>query len=240
MTEENIEITWLGHATTLLEAPDGRNIIIDPWIEDNPGFPGDELPVDHLDCMVLSHGHFDHVGDAPALVEEHQPRVFGIFEVATWLENNGAENVVPMNEGGTFRSDDLNLSLTAVHAQHSSAIMNEDEQLVPGGNPMGWVFEFENDRTIYFSGDTNIFSDMKLISDLYDPDLALLPIGDHFTMGPREAARAMQFLDVDQVIPVHYGTFDVLTGTPEKLRKHLPSDLANIVNPIDPGESALL
>lgn len=240
MSEQNVTITWLGHATLRIETPEGNRMIVDPWIDENPGLPDGFDGIEALDGLVLSHGHFDHAGDATRLVNQFQPQVIGIFEVATWLENNGAENVVPMNEGGTFRSEELQVDLTAVHAQHSSCVMYEDNSLGPGGDPLGWVIDFSSGKTLYYTGDTNVFSDMSLVSDLYDPDMVILPIGDHFTMGPREAAKAIELIDVNRVVPVHYGTFPVLTGTPDALKAELDSERAESVETIDPGESVVL
>ncbi len=240
MSKNDITLTWLGHSTIHIETPEGKQILIDPWIDENPGFPEDASKPDRLDGMVLSHGHFDHADDAVELANEFQPQVVAIFEVATWLENNGAENVVPMNEGGTFRSEELEVDFTAVHAQHSSCVVHEDGSLGPGGDPLGWVIDFSSGKTVYFTGDTNVFGDMELISNLYEPDLAVLPIGDHFTMGPREAAKAIELIDVDRVVPVHYGTFPVLTGTPDALKAELDSERAETVEDVDPGEPVTL
>ncbi len=240
MTEQQATITWLGHATLHIETPEGNQVLIDPWLDNNPGLPEDFDGISSLDGLVLTHGHFDHAEDAIHLAGEFQPQVVGIFEVATWLENNGAENVVPMNEGGTFSSEELNVELTAVHAQHSSCVKNDDNTLGPGGDPLGWVIDFSNGRTLYHTGDTNVFSDMSLIRELYDPDLVIMPIGDHFTMGPREAAKAMELIDVDRVVPVHYGTFPVLTGTPEALEEEVGAKRASAIEAIDPGESVSL
>ncbi len=240
MTDQDVTITWLGHSTLVVETPEGKRLIIDPWLDENPGVPDDFEGIDALDGLLLSHGHFDHAGDAVRLVDAFDPQVIGIFEVATWLENNGAENVVPMNEGGSFHSEELQVDFTAVHAQHSSCVMYEDNTLGPGGDPLGWVMDFSTDKTVYYTGDTNVFSDMALVSELYDPDLVILPIGDHFTMGPREAAKAIELIDVDRVVPVHYGTFPVLTGTPAALKAELDSRRADHVEVVDPGGSVSL
>jgi L-ascorbate metabolism protein UlaG (beta-lactamase superfamily) len=240
MTDQDVTITWLGHSTLVVETPEGKRLIIDPWLDENPGVPEDFDGIHSLDGLLLSHGHFDHAGDAVRLVDEFDPQVIGIFEVATWLENNGAENVVPMNEGGTFQSEELQIDLTAVHAQHSSCVMYEDNTLGPGGDPLGWVIDFSSGKTLYYTGDTNVFSDMALVSDLYDPDMVILPIGDHFTMGPREAAKAIELIDVDHVVPVHYGTFPVLTGTPDALKAELDASRADAVEVVDPGGSVSL
>lgn len=235
-----LEYTWLGHATALLSTPEDRHIIIDPFLDDNPAFPDEGLEVESLDGMLLTHGHFDHVADAGRLIENHQPELIGIFEVATYFESQGAETAVPMNEGGTYQSDALDVSFTAVHARHSSAMLDDDDQLVPGGNPLGWVLTFSNDRTLYISGDTNVFGDMALIDELYEPDVGVLPIGDHFTMGPKEAGKAVEFLNLDKIIPNHYGTFDVLTGTPQEFKAELPASDADRVHVVEPGETVSL
>lgn len=237
---QQVKITWLGHSTTLVSTPNNRTILIDPWLEDNPSCPEKYQTIDALDAVLLSHGHFDHVGSAVDLIQEHQPETVANFEVGTWIEQQGAENAVPVNEGGTYHLEEPNVDVTAVHAQHSSAILDEDENLIPGGNPMGWVMEFSDGKTVYHSGDTNVFGDMEMIGQLYQPDLALLSIGDHFTMGPREAAHAVELLDVEYVVPIHYGTFDALSGTPEELKDHLSPEKAESVTAIDPGDSVEL
>lgn len=215
-----IKITWLGHATFALEFEGGEVLVLDPWISGNPVYPT-SYKLKRVDAIAVSHGHFDHVNDVLPLANEFTPKIVGIFEVATFFENKGAKNTIAMNKGGTV---DLGfVKLTMTHALHSSAIKDGD-QLVYGGEAAGYILTFKDGRTAYFAGDTTIFSDMALYADIYKPELAFLPIGDHFTMGPHEAAHAARLLEVKQVIPMHYGTFPALTGTPEELASKLQKD----------------
>ena len=211
------KITWLGHATFELEFETGEVLLFDPWINGNPSYPAG-YKVDRVDAIALSHGHFDHVNDVLPLSKEFEPKVIGIFEIASFFEKKGAKNTVGMNKGGTI---DLGfVKLTMTHALHSSVIQDGD-QLVYGGEAASYILTFKDGRKAFFAGDTTVFSDMALYADLYKPELAFLPIGDHFTMGPHEASYAAKLLKVKTVIPMHYGTFPALTGTPEHLEHHL-------------------
>jgi len=169
-----------------------------------------------VDVMLITHGHGDHIGDAVEIAKKHKPKVVGIPELCGWLGKKGVENIAMMNKGGTQQVGDI--KVTMVHADHSCGIQDGDE-LVYGGEACGYVIEFENGLKIYHAGDTNVFGDMKIIRDLYAPDIAMLPIGDHFTMGPREAAYACDLLKAKTVIPMHFATFPVLTGRPADLSK---------------------
>jgi L-ascorbate metabolism protein UlaG (beta-lactamase superfamily) len=214
------KITWLGHATFELEFESGEVLVLDPWIDGNPAYPA-SYKIDRVDAIALSHGHFDHVNDVLPLATEFAPKIVGIFEVASYFETKGAKNTIPMNKGGTV---DLGfVKLTMTHALHSSSIKDGD-QVLYGGEAAGFILTFKDGRTAYFAGDTTIFSDMALYADVYKPELAFLPIGDHFTMGPHEAAHAARLLKVKQVIPMHYGTFPALTGTPKELASRLKKD----------------
>ncbi len=235
MDLKGLKITWLGHGTFRMQTPGGKVLLIDPWVMGNPACPeAEKKDVKKMDVMLCTHGHFDHIGDAVAIVKKFQPTVVGIFELATWLQKKGAQNVFPMNKGGTQRVGDV--GVTMVHAVHSCGIQDDDGQMVYGGEACGYVLEFENKLKVYHSGDTAVFSDMKIISDLYSPDIAILPVGDHFTMSPREATYACTLLRPSAVIPMHFGTFPVLGGTVAELRR-LTADLSVQVIEMKPGET---
>jgi L-ascorbate metabolism protein UlaG (beta-lactamase superfamily) len=214
MNLNGIKLTWLGHATFRLQTPGGKTILVDPWVMGNPMCPEPEKTVKKVDVMLCTHGHFDHIGDAVAIAKQHSPTVVGIPELVGWLEKKGVKNTAGMNKGGTQAVGDIRV--TMVHADHSCGITDGD-QIVYGGEACGYVIHFENGVKIYHAGDTNVFGDMKIIHDLYSPDIAMLPIGDHYTMSPREAAYAVGLLKPKTVIPMHFGTFPILTGRPSEL-----------------------
>ncbi len=214
------QITWLGHATFELRFDSGEVLVFDPWIEKNPAYPKD-YKMEKVDAIALSHAHFDHVDDVIPLAKKFQPKVVAIIETAAWLEKKGVKNTIGMNKGGTV---DLGFAkLTMTHAVHSCGIKDGDDWLY-GGEAAGYVLSLKNGRSAYFAGDTALFSDMALIAELYQPELAFLPIGDHFTMDPHQAAHAARLLKVKRVIPMHYGTFPALTGRPEDLAQKLQKD----------------
>jgi L-ascorbate metabolism protein UlaG (beta-lactamase superfamily) len=216
VTLNGVKITWLGHATFRIQTPQGKTILVDPWVMQNPACPEKEKTVKSVDVMLITHGHGDHIGDAVEIAKKHKPRVVGIPELCGWLGKKGVENISMMNKGGTQQVEDI--KVTMVHADHSCGIQDGDE-LVYGGEACGYVIEFETGLKIYHAGDTNVFGDMKIIRELYAPDIAMLPIGDHFTMGPREAAYACDLLKAKTVIPMHFATFPMLTGRPSDLSK---------------------
>lgn len=215
-----IQITWLGHATFELRFPSGEVLVFDPWMEGNPAFPkGYELK--KVDVLAISHAHFDHANDVIPLAKKFAPKVLAIFETASYFEKKGVKNTVGINKGGTV---DLGFArLTMTHALHSCSIKDGDN-LLYGGEAAGYVLSLKDGRSAYFAGDTALFGDMALIGELYKPELAFLPIGDHFTMGPHQGAYAARLLKVKRVIPMHYGTFPALTGTPEALSDELKKD----------------
>jgi L-ascorbate metabolism protein UlaG (beta-lactamase superfamily) len=186
----------------------------------NPKCPENEKDLKKVDVMLCTHGHGDHIGDAVEIASKHSPKVVGIPELVIWLKNKGAKQILPMNKGGTQKVGDI--KVTMVDAKHSSGIQDGDETIY-GGEPCGYVIEFENSLKIYHAGDTNVFGDMQIIREIYAPEIAMLPIGDHYTMGPREAAYACNLLKPQMVIPMHFGTFPQLTGTPAELKKLAPN-----------------
>jgi L-ascorbate metabolism protein UlaG (beta-lactamase superfamily) len=228
------QLTWLGHSAFRITTPSGNVILVDPWVQSNPACPEALKKFDRLDTMLITHGHFDHIADAVALAKEFQPQVAGIYETCAWLESKGVARTSPMNKGGTQTLGEI--EITMVHALHSCGIQDGDK-IIYGGEACGYIIRLPGRLTVYHSGDTAVFGDMKLISELYAPDVALLPIGDHFTMGPREAAFAIRLLGVRHVIPIHHGTFPILTGTPDALRR-LTQDIAGLeIHALKPGES---
>lgn len=226
-----IQINWLGHATFEIRFESGEVLVIDPWIEGNPAYPKD-YEIKRVDAIAISHGHFDHFNDVIPVAKKFKPKVVSILETAAWLEKKGVENNIGMNKGGTV---DLGfVKLTMTHALHSCSIKDGDD-LIYGGEAAGYVLTEKSGRSAYFAGDTALFSDMALIHELYDPELAFLPIGDYFTMDPHQAAYAARFLKVRRVIPMHYGTFPVLTGRPEDLAAKLKKDSIEVWT-LKPGE----
>lgn len=231
MNLKGIKITWLGHATFRVETPGGKIILIDPWVMGNPACPTTERTVKKVDVMLCTHGHFDHIGDAVEIAKKHNPKVVGIPELCGWLGKKGVKQTAEMNKGGTQTVEDI--KVTMVHADHSCGIKDGDE-LVYGGEACGYVVEFSNGMKIYHAGDTNVFGDMKIIRELYAPEIAMIPIGDHYTMGPREAAFACNLLKPKTVIPMHFGTFPPLVGRPSDLKKLVP-DVE--IREMKPGET---
>jgi len=229
-----LSITWLGHATFLLQSPGGKRILLDPWVTGNPTSPESAKKLGALDLMLITHGHADHTTDAVPIARSSGAQVVAPYEVSVWLGKKGLQNVTGMNPGGTLKA--LGLSITMVPAMHSSSI-EEDGQIVYLGVATGYVITFEDGLTIYFSGDTSIFGDMRLIGEMYKPQIAFLCIGDLYTMGPEQAAKACELLGVSQVVPMHYGTFPALTGTPAKLRELVGPKGVQVLE-LKPGETA--
>jgi L-ascorbate metabolism protein UlaG (beta-lactamase superfamily) len=228
---QNLAITWLGHSSYRLRTPGAKEVLLDPWYTGNPAFPESARPKT-ADLILISHGHSDHMTDAAAIAKATGATVAAIWEITSWLGAKGIKNLEPMNKGGTIEVKGLRITMT--DARHSSSI---DKDLTYLGEAAGFVVKLENDQTIYYAGDTSLFGDMKLIGELYQPDIAFLPIGDRFTMGPDTAAMAAQWLGVKQVVPMHYGTFPLLTGTPHQLEQHLKDKGIEVLTLL-PGETA--
>ena len=211
-----LAITWFGHSTFVITTPGGKRIVTDPWLEGNPMCPPGMKSIRQADLILVSHGHSDHTGDVVAVARATGAPIVAIYELALWLERKGLTNVQGMGIGGTLAVAGLQVSM--VPAVHTSSTVENDANVYLGV-PVGFVVRMEDGRALYFAGDTAVFGDMKLIAEMHAPQIAFLPIGDHFTMGPEGAAIAARLLGVRQVVPMHYGTFPVLTGTPDRLRQ---------------------
>ncbi|HET7103696.1 MAG TPA: metal-dependent hydrolase [Terracidiphilus sp.] len=207
-------ITWLGHATVLIQTAKATNILIDPFMAQNPRFPKEYVLPEKIHYILLTHGHDDHIADAVPVATLHGSTVVAIYELAAYVGGKGVANTIGMNLGGTVRLDDV--AATMVDAKHSAAAQDKAGTHYVGV-AAGFVLTVDGGPVLYHAGDTCVFSDMKLIAELYHPEVAMLPIGGFYTMDPKEAALATKFLAVRHVLPLHFGTFPPLTGTPEQL-----------------------
>jgi len=223
-----MRITWYGHSAFKLEFGN-KSILFDPFITGSGykgGLPEVARGVTHI---CLTHGHSDHTGDTVQIVEQTKATVISSFEIVMWLQGQGVENIEPMNTGGSIKLDGF--TVTLVQAFHSSG------ELVNGvfaqlGHPNGIIIEADGEPTVYHLGDTALFSDMKLINDLYKPKIGFVPIGDRFTMGARTAAYAVNnFFDFDTVVPCHYATFGLLAPNADDFKKQVTKKSTKIVVP---------
>ena len=224
----NASLTWLGHASFRIDSPNGKRIYVDPWVS-GPTCPAEEKDPERVDIIAVTHGHGDHVGDVAELGKKHKSRLVAMNELAGWLDGQGYPDAAAggMGKGGTVDVDGVKFTLT--NAFHSSSTPDGSY----AGEPAGVVIALENGFTLYHAGDTCVFGDMQLIGRIYQPDLAILPIGDHYTMGPKEASVAIELLGVKRCVPCHWGTFPFLTGTPAQLRELAPDvDLVEM----EPGQ----
>jgi L-ascorbate metabolism protein UlaG (beta-lactamase superfamily) len=228
-----LSITWFGHSTFLITTPGGKRIVTDPWLEGNPLSPPGMKRIAEADLILVSHGHSDHTGDVVSVARATGAPVIAVYELALWFERKGLTNVQGMGIGGTLAI--AGVQVTMVPAVHTSSIV-EDDTTVYLGAPVGFVVRTEDGRAFYFAGDTAVFGDMRLIAEMHAPQIAFLPIGGHFTMGPEGAAIAARLLGVRQVVPMHYGTFPVLTGTPARLRELVVADGIDVLQ-LKPGET---
>jgi L-ascorbate metabolism protein UlaG (beta-lactamase superfamily) len=229
----NLAITWYGHATFVVTSPGGKRIVFDPWLTGNPKTPAG-AKIDKADVICVSHGHSDHTGDVVAVARATGAPVVAVFELANWFSGAGLKDTIGMGVGGTVDVKGLKISMTP--ALHTSSV-EQDGKAQYVGLATGFVVRLEDGRKIYFAGDTALFGDMRLIRELHAPEIAFLPIGDHYTMGPEAAALAVDMLGVRQVVPMHYGTFPALTGTPDAL-KRLVEPMGVDVLVLKPGETA--
>jgi L-ascorbate metabolism protein UlaG (beta-lactamase superfamily) len=228
-------LTWLGHSTFRLDTKGGRTVLMDPWVEGNPACPKSAQRFEKIDIITISHGHGDHMSDAVTLAKKFKPVVISNYEIGLWLGRQGVAGTQPMNKGGT--QEVAGLKFTMVQALHSSGIEDGD-RIVYGGEPCGFVVTLEDGTRLYHAGDTAVHSDMALIAELYRPDVALLPIGDLYTMSPAEAAIAARMLKPRWIVPMHHGTFPALTGTPAALREELKrANVSAEVLAMEPGET---
>jgi L-ascorbate metabolism protein UlaG (beta-lactamase superfamily) len=222
------KLTWLGHSAFRVESPGGKRIYVDPFLHGNPKCPENELEPERVDIIAITHAHGDHVGDTVDLAKKHSCAVVAPVELSDWLSNQGVAETHDPNKGGTVAVGGVKFTLT--NAFHSSST-NDGTY---GGEPCGIVVELEDGTKVYFAGDTCVFGDMQLIGRMYSPDVAVLPIGGHYTMDPKEAAVALELLGAKRCVPCHYGTFPVLVGTPQELKQLAPDvDVAEI----EPGDS---
>jgi L-ascorbate metabolism protein UlaG (beta-lactamase superfamily) len=234
--DNGVRLTWVGHATWILETPGGKRVLIDPWVTGNPVVPEHLKDPGPADVFLITHAHSDHTGDVVELAKRHSPEaILAMIEFGDYLEGLGVENVIGYNKGGTVEA--AGIRFTMVAASHSSSIGLADGSILSMGEANGYVVVLENGYRIYVAGDTCVFGDMALIGRLYAPDLAILPIGGFFTMDPFEAAEAIRLLGVKKVVPTHYGTFDALSGTPHQLRDAAADVLGLEVLDVRPGET---
>ena len=226
-------LTWLGHSTFRLDTSGGKRVYVDPFLNGNPKCPENETTPERVDIIAITHAHGDHLGDTIDLAKKHNATVVAPVELADWLgmKHDLQDNVRDPNKGGTVDVGGVKFTLT--HAMHSSS----NDNLEYMGEPCGIIVTAEDGKKVYFAGDTCVFGDMQLIKRLYSPDVAVLPIGGHYTMDPREAALAVELLGIDRIVPCHYGTFPILKGTPAELRELAPNAT---VEEIEPGGSITL
>ena len=229
----NLRVTWLGHAGVLYRSPEEKWIWVDRW-SGAPTYSDDYRTPEQVHVVAPTHGHFDHVGDDLAdlveLARFEGAATICSHEMSIWLAGQGIE-AVGMNKGGTFEA--AGIRFTMVHADHSggATLTSGETATTRELGSWGWIIDFEDGTTVYHSGDTDLFGDMRLIAERFNPEYAVLPIGGHYTMGPTDAARAIEMLNVSAVLPVHFGTFPVLAGTPAEL-----ADATNVeVIELEPG-----
>ncbi|WP_299814282.1 metal-dependent hydrolase [uncultured Roseibium sp.] len=231
-----MKLTWYGHSAFKIEI-DGASILIDPFLTGNPSFP-DSLSVDRVaegvTHLVLTHGHDDHIGDSIEILKKTGAQLTANFEICMWANRQGVENFSPMNTGGKVDVGPFAVALT--RADHSSSKQTDGEAIYLG-NPHGVIIEAPGEKVLYHMGDTDIFSDMALINEIYKPQIGLVPIGDRFTMGARTAAMACsRYFEFETILPCHFGTFPVLDQTSDAFARAL-GDASGALKTIAPGDS---
>ncbi len=229
-----VSFTWVGHGTWKARSAKGKEVLIDPWVMGNPAAPETLKNIDRCDLMLITHGHFDHIHDGLEIARRTKPTIVTNHEIGAWLGSKGldSEKIIGGNKGGTIEAEGINVTL--VHAEHTCGI-TDNGAIVYGGEACGLVIEFENGFTVYFAGDTDVFGDMALIAELSKFDVAFLPIGGFYTMGPERAAKAVQLLGVKTVVPMHFATFPILSGTPAQLQELVGPNVK--VLDIKPGDT---
>ena len=230
---DKLRITWFGHSTFLLNTPGGKRVLLDPWFADNPACPESMKKPPKPDLILVTHGHADHIGDLVNAARASGAPVVAAYELCEWLRRKGITGVLPMNKGGSQSVGGLQITMT--DARHSSGYV-ENGQMIYMGEAAGYVVRLEDGMVLYFAGDTSLFGDMRLIGELHHPDIAFLPIGDRFTMNPSAAAKACELLGVRLVVPMHWGTFPMLSGTPAELRKLVEPAGVQVLE-LQPGET---
>ncbi len=242
-----VGVVWLGQAAFRIDTPGGKVIVTDPWLRTNPRTPPAYKQLDafgRIDLLLVSHGHFDHIADAPALAQHYGVPLRAPGDLNHSLATLGVlpPNLLPrMNKGGTIEPAP-GIKVTAVRAEHSSIYVwrnpaSAKDETHPGGEPVGWIIELENGFRIYHAGDTAAFGDMRLIGERFRPDLALVPIGGNFTMDPAEAAWAVkELIRPKAVIPMHYGTNPLARGTAQQFVDAMGSGSPIRVIVANPGE----
>jgi L-ascorbate metabolism protein UlaG (beta-lactamase superfamily) len=223
------EVLWLGQSTTRITTPSGKVIVIDPWLKTNPKTPAhwkDLAALGHVDLILVTHAHFDHFADAPELAKMNNAPMYGPAGLGQTVATYGIlpANLAPrFGKGGTILPwGPTGPKITAVHAEHSSELgwkdANGKDIVLPGGEPQGYIIEMENGFKVWHMGDTGVFGDMRLIGEMYRPDVVLMPIGNHFVMSPQDAAMVVRdMVRPRYAIPIHYGTTPQLRGTPAEL-----------------------
>jgi L-ascorbate metabolism protein UlaG (beta-lactamase superfamily) len=229
-----LKVLWCGHSTFLITSSKGVRVLFDPWLTTNPSCPASAKNVGAVDLMLISHGHSDHCGDAVSMARETGATVVAPYELISWLERQGVKNTRPMNIGGRQTIAGINIAM--VNAVHSSSVADDGPNTYLGP-AAGFVVRFEDGPTIYFAGDTALFGDMRMIGERFAPDIAFLPIGDRYTMGPEDAAIAAEWLRVQAIVPMHYGTFPELTGTVDELRRFAEPKGIDVLE-LRPGHTA--
>ena len=226
-----LTVTWFGHSAFLLESASGKRVLIDPWL-DNPKAPAGAGQIGNVHIICVTHAHDDHLGNTEEIAKRTGAAVICIHEVGLYLKSKGVKSIHGINMGGCAEVQGIRVTMT--DARHSSSL-DVVNPPIAGGIAAGYVIRFENGFTAYHAGDTALFGDMQLIGSIHRPDLALIPIGDYYTMGPRDAAHACTLIKPSFIIGMHYGTVPALTGTPEQLRQHLPESLKGGLRVLTPG-----